>query len=79
MRLAYPDLIKQTIHTVVTRLGQDALHAIAHAVAAQLPEPGGAAVQSLIVDELRRLHEGVLAPYGLRPSEFVAWKAPAER
>ncbi|MDP3228047.1 MAG: hypothetical protein Q8N13_08715 [Acidovorax sp.] len=74
MRLAYPDLIKQTIHAVVTRPGEDALHAIAQAVTARVPEPDGAAVQSLIVDELRRLHEGVLARYGLRPSEFAAWK-----
>lgn len=79
MRLAYPDLIKQTIYSVVTRPGEDTLRAIAHAVAARVPEPGGAAVQSLIVGELRRLHEGVLARYGLRPSEFAAWKAQAAR
>jgi hypothetical protein len=29
----------------------------------------------LLVEELRRLHEGVLARYGLRPSEFAAWVA----
>ncbi len=74
LRLAYPDLLKQTTHAVVTRPEEDALHAIAHVVAARVPEPDGAAVQSLIVDELRRLHEGVLARYGLRPSEFAAWK-----
>jgi hypothetical protein len=34
-----------------------------------------AAVQALIVEELRRLHEGVLARYGLRPSQYTAWKA----
>jgi hypothetical protein len=32
-------------------------------------------VQALIVEELRRLHEGVLARYGLRPSEFMSWKS----
>ena len=42
-----------------------------------VPEPDRAAVQSLTVDELRRLHEGVLARYELRPSEFAAWKARA--
>lgn len=31
-------------------------------------------VQALVVEELRRLHEGVLARYGLRPSEFDDWK-----
>jgi len=30
--------------------------------------------EALLVEELRRLHEGVLARYGLRPSEFTAWK-----
>ncbi|WP_100408710.1 hypothetical protein [Acidovorax sp. 69] len=79
LRLAYPDLIKQTTHAVVMHSGKDALHAIAHAVAARVPEPGGAAVHLLIVDELCRLHEGVLARYGLRPSGFAAWKTQAVR
>ena len=74
-RLAYRDVIKQTIYAVVSNPGNDALSGINQAVAARVPEPDRAAVQSLIVDELRRLHEGVLARYGLRPSEFSAWKA----
>jgi hypothetical protein len=31
------------------------------------------------VQELRRLQEGVLARYGLRPSELVAWKAAQQQ
>jgi hypothetical protein len=31
-------------------------------------------VQTLIVEELRRLHEGVLSRYGLRPAQYHAWK-----
>ena len=31
-------------------------------------------VHALLVQELQRLHEGVLARYGLRPSELVTWK-----
>jgi len=76
-RLAYRDVIKQTIRDVVTRPGDDALTLIAQAVAGHVPEADHNAVQSLIVEELRRLHEGVLARYGLRPSEFAAWKARA--
>jgi len=30
-------------------------------------------VQVLIIEELRHLHEGILARYGLRPPEFTAW------
>ena len=74
MRLAYRDVVKQTIHAVVTHAQDEALTVIAHAVADRVPEPDRAAVQAVIADELRRLHEGVLARYGLRPSEFAAWK-----
>ena len=74
IRLAYRDVIKQTIHAVVRHAQDEALTVISHAVAARVPAPDRPAVQSVIVDELRRLHEGVLARYGLRPSEFAAWK-----
>ncbi|RLJ37594.1 Fic family protein [Acidovorax sp. 106] len=77
VRLAYRDVIKQTVHAVVMRPGEDAMPLMAQAVAARVPEPDRAAVLSITVDELRRLHEGVLARYGLRPSEFAAWKAQA--
>ena len=77
MRLAYRDVIKQTIHAVVTHPQDEALTVIAHAVADRVHEPDRAAVLSITVDELRRLHEGVLARYGLRPSEFAAWRAQA--
>ncbi|WP_181389679.1 hypothetical protein [Leucothrix pacifica] len=35
------------------------------------------AEQALIIEELIRLHEGVLARYGLRPSEFELWNVMA--
>lgn len=40
-----------------------------------ISESEQAGVQALTVEELRRLHEGVLARYSLRPSEYTAWKA----
>jgi hypothetical protein len=39
------------------------------------PQADRADVHALLVQELQRLHEGVLARYGLRPSELAAWKA----
>jgi hypothetical protein len=44
-------------------------------VLANVPPVERTNVQALIVEELRRLHEGVLARYGLRPSEYQHWKA----
>ena len=41
---------------------------------ADLPDAERQALRALILDELRRLHEGVLARYGLRPSQLQAWK-----
>ena len=68
-------MIKPTIYAVVMHPDSDALTLIAQAVAEKVPEPDPAAVQSLIVEELSRLHEGVLARYGLRPSKLAVWKA----
>ena len=75
LRLAWRDLIKQTIRELITDPALDALPYIQRAVAEHVPAVDRASVNALIVEELRRLHEGVLARYGLRPSEYTAWKA----
>lgn len=75
LRLAWRDFIKQTIREVITHPERDPLSSIQRPVAECVPEPEQSDVQALIVEELRRIHEGVLARYGLRPSEFAAWKA----
>lgn len=75
LRLAYRDVIKRTIRDVVMRAGENPLTVIRQGVAEQVSAADRDNVQALIIEELRRLHEGVLARYGLRPSEFVDWKA----
>lgn len=74
LRLAWRDFIKQTIHGVITHPGLDPLCQIQQAVAELIPEKEQPSVQALVIEELRRLHEGVLARYGLRPSDYNAWK-----
>ena len=39
-----------------------------------IPEADQAGVQALMIEELRRLQEGVLARYRVRLSEYAAWK-----
>lgn len=75
LRLAWRELIKQTLREVVTHPDRDPLACIQRFVAKRVPAQEQPDVQALIVEELRRLHEGVLARYGLRPSEYAAWKA----
>lgn len=90
LRLAYRDLIKATVRQVVTQPARKGAAAtanaveqavakavaktVAQAVTQNVTIADRALVQALILDELQRLHEGVLARYGLRPSEFNAWK-----
>lgn len=75
LRLAWRDLVKQTIYNVVTQPTLDPLTLIQQAVTLKVPEADRHNVQSLIVEELRRLHEGTLVRYGLRPVEFNSWKS----
>ncbi len=72
-RLAYRDLIKQTVKAVVQQPQLDPLLVIERALE-PVPMADQADVRALLVQELQRLHEGVLARYGLRPSELVAWE-----
>jgi hypothetical protein len=74
LRLAYRDLIRQTVRAVVQQPQVDPLRGIEHALA-PVPQADQTDVHALLVQELQRLHEGVLARYGLRPSELAAWKA----
>jgi hypothetical protein len=74
LRLAYRDLIKLTVREVVQQPQADPLQVIERALA-PMPLADRADVRALLVQELQRLHEGVLARYGLRPSELEAWKA----
>lgn len=75
LRLAWRQLIKDTIRGVILHPAEDPLTYVKQTIKQQVPEQDQDNVQALIVDQLRRLHDGVLARYGLRPSEYAAWKA----
>jgi len=74
LRLAWRDFIKQTVREVIMHPELEPLSCIQRAVTKRVPEGEQGGVLALTVEELRRLHEGVLARYGLRPSEYTAWK-----
>lgn len=74
LRLQWRELIKEVVCQVVRNPQADALAMIHDKVIRQVPATEREEVQALIIAELRRLHEGTLARYRLRPSEFYAWK-----
>ena len=74
LRLTWKELIKHSLREVVRHPQRDPLSIIETIVAERVPKDEQRDVQALVIEELRRLHEGVLARYGLRPSEYVTWK-----
>lgn len=74
LRLQYRDLIKQVIYQVVMTPNVDALKIIETAVQTNVDLADRENMRALIIDELRRLHEGVLARYQLRLSAFHHWQ-----
>lgn len=79
LRLAYRDVIREIIRTIVTSPASNPLDAMMALLSARVGAADRANVEAIIIDELRRLHEGVLARYGLRPSEFAAWQQAQQR
>lgn len=74
-KLAYRNEIKNIVRSAVLNYKQEPLLLIQQEVKKQIsnisdqPE-----VEAIIIAELSRLHEGVLARYGLRPSELKKWE-----
>ena len=74
IRLAYREEIRKVVPEVVTRADEDPITVIDHRVAALVTDADRTNVRAMIIEELRRLHEGTLARYGLRASEFQRWR-----
>lgn len=74
-RLRYRQAVKTIVARVVRSKSRDPMKLIRRSVADQVEQPDDRdQVASVVVQELRRLHEGVLARYGLRPSELTTWR-----
>ena len=78
LRLAWRELIKKTIREVVLSPQSESIRIIEQTVAETVSESEQEAITALIIQELRRLHEGVLARYGLRPSDYQKWRNASE-
>ena len=77
VRLEYRDVIRQAVQDVVKYREDEPLELIKRFLAAQFADVGSAvpaALEAMVVAELDRLHEGVLARYGLRPAQYALWR-----
>jgi hypothetical protein len=73
-RLRWRALIKSTIREIVLTPEMDAMVVIEKSLKSSVAEDQRANVAAIIIEDLRRIHEGVLARYGLRLSSYLAWK-----
>ena len=75
LRLAYRSFIKEIIQKIIRQYDKNALDLIKEEVAMRVNKDEQQAVESLVIEELSRLHQGTLARYGLRLSEFDKWQS----
>lgn len=75
LRMQHRDQVKKLVKEVVLSPQSSPLDVLENA---QIDEENRPAVTALVLEELRRIHEGVLVRYGLRPSQLEAWKKAQE-
>jgi Fic family protein len=73
LRLKYRNHLHQLVGDVV-RAGQTQYTSTVEAFAEKITENERAVFIAMALDDIRRLHEGVLVRYRLTPAEFRAWK-----
>lgn len=79
LRLAWREVIKQSVREVVRQPERAPLDIIEECLSGHELGADKDNVEALVIEELRRLHEGVLARYGLRLSEFSQWQSSQRR
>lgn len=72
-------MIKQSICEIVGQPEREPLDVIEECLSGHELGADRDNVEALVIEELRRLHEGVLARYGLRPSEVAQWQTRQRR
>jgi len=74
LKIKYREALIQAVQTVVKGLLQPCPAAIAELAQTHAAEADQAAFQELLSTALQQLHEGSIARYRLRRSEYIAWQ-----
>ena len=73
LRLKYRNQLHQLVGDIV-RGGYTSYSSVVENFAQSIAEPDRATFVAMALDDIRRLHEGVLVRYRLSPAEFRAWR-----
>jgi len=74
VRLKYREQTHEILGMVVRELKIPARKAVIVFAAAHVNRDDQSLFVDMVMDDLRRLHEGVITRYRIRPSEFAIWK-----
>ncbi|MCP4679322.1 MAG: Fic family protein [Deltaproteobacteria bacterium] len=74
VRLKYREQMHDLIGTVVRELKTQVRRTVVDYAEANLPMSDRELFADMVMEDLKRLHEGVIARYRIRPSEYTAWK-----
>ncbi|MGE4451358.1 Fic family protein [Castellaniella sp.] len=74
-RLAWRGELRQVVRDVVLQSDRAPLEVIDETLSRHDLGADHENVRALVIEELRHLHEGVLARYGLRPADYERWRA----
>lgn len=75
LRLAWRGAIKQSVREVVRQPERAPVDVISECLSQHELGADRGNVEALVIEELRRLHDGVLACYGPRPSKLSEWQS----
>ena len=75
LRLQFREPLRDLVRAVIRQPDRDPLELMDGWINTEIPLALQIAMRDLASDELRRLHDGTLARYGLRPSEWERWLA----
>lgn len=76
LRLRYREVLQPVVGDIVSGgVRRDDAEAIKRLVRSKVPAGEFDDVVALVINELHQLHEGNIARYRLRPSQFAQWKA----
>lgn len=74
LKIKYREALIQAVQTIVKGLRQPSPAVIAEVAQDHVTETGQAAFCALLTLALQQLHEGSIARYRLRRSEYIAWQ-----
>ena len=74
LRLAYREAIKSAVRAAVKQPALDAADAARSSIEENVADADKEDVEALVFEELKRLHEGVLARYGLQLADYARWR-----